>query len=120
MSGGSMTNEGQDTLRRWFERYIGLFRDREGFLHPMLELKLCHSLRVAKNAGFIAAALNFPEAEKLLAEDLGLVHDVGRFTQFAQYGSFRDADTMDASSWRTTISRPEPTSKTAARGPSCS
>ena len=51
-----MTNEGQDTLRTWFERYVDGFRDREGFLHPLLELKRCHSLRVAENAGIIAAA----------------------------------------------------------------
>ena len=87
--------EGQDPLWTWFERYIDRFRDREGVLHPMLELKRCHSLRVAENAGVIAAALSLPESEQLLAEGVGLVHDVGRFTRFAQYGSFRDADTVD-------------------------
>jgi hypothetical protein len=90
-----MTKEEQDSLRTWFERYIDRFRNREGILHPMLELKRCHSLRVAENAGFIAATLSFPESEQHLAEGVGLVHDVGRFTQFAQHGSFRDADTVD-------------------------
>lgn len=90
-----MTKEGQESLRTWFERYVDRFRDRDGFLHPMLELKRCHSLRVAENARFIAAALSFPESEQRLAEGVGLVHDVGRFTQFAQHGSFRDADTVD-------------------------
>lgn len=92
---GSMTKEGQDTLQTWFERYIDRFYDRDGVLHPMLELKRRHSLRVAENARFIAAALSFPEREQRLAEGVGLVHDVGRFTQFAQHGSFRDADTVD-------------------------
>ena len=90
-----MTKKGQDTLRTWFESYIDRFRDRDGFLHSMLELKRCHSLRVAGNARFIAAALSLPESEQRLAEGVGLVHDVGRFTQFARYGSFRDADTVD-------------------------
>jgi len=95
MKCGNMTREEQGSLRTWFESYVEGFRDRGGFLHPLLELKRCHSLRVAGNAGFIAAALSFPKSEQRLAEGFGLVHDVGRFTQFAQYGSFRDADTVD-------------------------
>ena len=90
-----MTKEGQDSLRTWFERYIDRFRDREGVLSPLLDLKHAHSLRVAENAAFIAAALSLPETERRLAEGAGLVHDVGRFTQFTRHGSFRDADTVD-------------------------
>jgi hypothetical protein len=83
MQGGSMTKEKQGFLQAWFERYVERFRDREGVLPPMLDLKYCHSLRVAENA------------ERRLAEGFGLVHDVGRFTQYARYGSFQDADTVD-------------------------
>lgn len=90
-----MTKQEQSPLRRWFEGYIDQFRDRHGVLHPLLELKRIHSLRVAENGRFIAAALGFPEAEQSFAEDCGLVHDVGRFPQFCRFGSFRDADTVD-------------------------
>lgn len=90
-----MTREEKNDLRTWFERYVDGFRDQDGVLHPLLELKRCHSLRVAENAGVIAGDLYFPESEKRLAEGFGLVHDVGRFAQFARYGSFRDADTVD-------------------------
>jgi hypothetical protein len=95
MKCGNMTKEEQDSLKTWFEHYTNQFRDQDGVLHPLLELKRCHSLRVAGNARFIAAALSFPESEQRLAEGVGLVHDAGRFTQFAQYGSFRDSDTVD-------------------------
>jgi len=90
-----MTKEERDFLEIWFEDYIGQFRDQDGALHPMLELKRCHSIRVAENARFIAAALNLPKAGQCLAESAGLVHDVGRFTQFTRHGSFRDADSVD-------------------------
>lgn len=90
-----MTKEEQDSLQTWFKHYTDGFRDQDGGLHPLLELKRCHSLRVAGNARFIADALKFPEPERRLAETAGLVHDAGRFTQFVRYGSFRDADTVD-------------------------
>lgn len=90
-----MTKEEHQTLRGWFEHYTDRFRDPNGGLHPLLELKRCHSLRVADNACCIAKALKFSSSERLLAETAGLLHDVGRFTQFVRYGSYRDADTVD-------------------------
>ena len=90
-----MTKEEQDSLQTWFEHYTNQFRDQDGVLHPLLELKRCHSLRVAGNARFIADALKFSKSERRLAETAGLVHDAGRFTQFVRYGSFRDSDTVD-------------------------
>ncbi len=90
-----MTKKEQDSLRKWFEDYVDQFRGRDGVLHPLLELKRLHSRRVAENAAFVAGALALQEEERILAEGCGLVHDVGRFSQFARYGSFRDADTVD-------------------------
>lgn len=90
-----MTEKEQKFLRMWFQDYVDRFCDSQGVLHPMLELKRSHSLRVARNAKLIAVGLDLPEAERRIAEGTGLVHDVGRFTQFAQYGSYRDADTID-------------------------
>ena len=95
MKCGNMTKEEQDSLQTWFEHYTNQFCDQDGVLHPLLELKRCHSLRVAGDARFIADALKFPESELRLAETAGLVHDAGRFTQFVRYGSFRDSDTVD-------------------------
>lgn len=90
-----MTKEEQDSLQAWFELYTDQFRDQDGGLHPLLELKRCHSLRVAGNARCIAEALRFSLSERRLAETAGLLHDVGRFTQFVRYGSYRDSDTVD-------------------------
>lgn len=64
-------------------------------MHPLLELKFTHSLRVAENANHIAEVLCLSETERYMAEGAGVVHDVGRFVQFVRYGSFRDTDTVD-------------------------
>jgi hypothetical protein len=90
-----MTKEELGSLEVWFQKYLDRFRNGDGVLHPMLELKCCHSIRVAENAAFIAASLKATEPEKYLAEGAGLVHDVGRFTQYAEYGTFGDAETID-------------------------
>jgi len=90
-----MTKEEQASLQAWFEHYINRFCDKDGGLHPLLKLKLCHSLRVAGNARYIAEALKYSKSERRLAEAAGLLHDVGRFSQFVRYGSYRDSDTVD-------------------------
>ena len=90
-----MTKRQQNRIRIWFEQYINSFRDDKNVLLPALELKYQHSLRVAQNARQIGFGINLAEAEVLLAEICGLVHDIGRFQQYERYGSFRDEDTMD-------------------------
>jgi hypothetical protein len=78
---------------RW-RAYVERFRT-DGTLHPMHQLKLEHTLRVAADARAIAQGMDWPEAEQNLAEAIGLCHDIARFPQFAQYKSFSDADTVD-------------------------
>jgi hypothetical protein len=90
-----MTNEVKSLLHTWFESYINRFRDANGILPPALELKYFHSLRVAENARIIAEGFGLSAAEISLAHGCGLLHDIGRFTQFVNYGSFRDANTVD-------------------------
>jgi len=90
-----MTEKDLEFLKVWFKRSVDAFRNKNGVLHPMLELKLSHSLRVAENARLIAVSLGIPTEDQYIAEGVGLLHDVGRFTQFARYGSFRDSDTVD-------------------------
>ena len=78
---------------RW-RAYVDRFR-KDGALHPMHQLKLEHTVRVAADARAVAAGLGWPEAEQNLAEAIGLCHDIARFPQFAQYQTFSDADSID-------------------------
>jgi len=89
-----MTTETLDLLTQRFRAYVDRFR-ADGVLHPMHQLKLEHTIRVAADARFIAAGMNWPEREVNLAEAVGLFHDIARFPQFQQYRSFSDADTVD-------------------------
>lgn len=89
-----MTAETLDLLTQRFRAYVDRFRTGDG-LHPMHQLKLEHTIRVAADARAIAAGMNWPEREVNLAEAVGLFHDIARFPQFQQHRSFSDADTVD-------------------------
>ena len=90
-----MTKRERDSLQIWFERYVNRYRNADGVLPAALELKYHHSRRVADNARLIAQMLGWGQAEILIAESCGLIHDIGRFPQHFRYGSFHDADTVD-------------------------
>ena len=77
-------------LRQWFDDYAYSFRGHESQLPFALQLKLDHSRRVAALARRIAADLQWPEEEIQTAEALGLLHDVARFSQFVEFGTFHD------------------------------
>lgn len=62
---------------------------------PKIKLKIDHTYRVASLCERIAQSLSLPQPEKDLAWLCGLLHDVGRFEQLRQYGTFNDAQSID-------------------------
>ena len=60
-----------------------------------LLLKKEHSLRVAQLCASLANKLELNEQECELAGLIGLLHDLGRFTQFEKHKSFDDSKTED-------------------------
>lgn len=55
-----------------------------------IERKEKHSLRVVERSTMIANYLNLNEEDRLLAELIGLLHDIGRFEQVRRYNTFSD------------------------------
>ena len=80
----------EKSLFKWFDEYVRQFAGQSGNLTPMLQLKFDHSRRVADNAADIGKDLGFKPDDVRAARILGLFHDVGRFTQFADHQTFRD------------------------------
>ncbi len=58
-------------------------------------LKIKHTYRVAALCERIAESLNLSKDSVDFAWFLGLLHDIGRFEQVRQYGTFHDADSVD-------------------------
>lgn len=60
-----------------------------------VELKIDHTYRVADLCERIAQEEMLPEQDVRLAWLLGMLHDVGRFEQLRQYGTFMDAESVN-------------------------
>jgi hypothetical protein len=82
-------------IQRWFGEYVDDFRGPDQKLPPLLQLKLEHSLRVAEDARGMAIDLGWPEADVNTAEAIGILHDVGRFSQYAEFKTLSDRQSIN-------------------------
>ncbi len=83
-----------ESIRRWFKAYVDGFYRECGRLHQ-LELKELHSRRVAENAALLADDMKWHDDERNTAVAAGLLHDLGRFPQYRDYGTFYDFRSID-------------------------
>lgn len=80
----------------FFEKYVASFIDCDDELvSESLMMKKEHSKRVASLSRLIAEKLLLDQEEQDLAEFIGLVHDLGRFSQFTQYRTFNDEESVN-------------------------
>ena len=80
------------------ERALGAFREYVDGYHTETEkvrLKIEHTYRVAELSEKIALSLGMSKEDVDLAWLVGLLHDIGRFEQLKNYGTFLDADSID-------------------------
>lgn len=74
---------------------FGEYVDNYDIAKDMIRLKVEHTYRVAALCEQIAGSLKLPEEELDLAWLIGLLHDIGRFEQQKNYGTFNDAISID-------------------------
>jgi hypothetical protein len=90
-----MTRDFLAALTRRFYAYLDGFRLPDGSLQEMLQLKLDHTASVVKNVRLIMAGEGWPEGTRVLGEACALLHDVGRFSQLRDFGTFQDSKSID-------------------------
>jgi hypothetical protein len=78
-------------LRKWFSNYVAAYCRDDSCHNEAVRLKEEHTERVCKEIVMLGGALNLPAQDILLAETMALFHDLGRFKQYATYGTFQDA-----------------------------
>lgn len=81
-------------LEQWFLDYVGPFINGNG-ASEVLRTKRDHSRRVAEEMTGIARDLGLAEDDIHTARILGWMHDIGRFSQYAQYQTLRDGQSVD-------------------------
>ncbi len=90
-----MNNGTLDRMKSWFAGYCGTFYTENAADNRNIRLKEEHTLRVLANMNLLTESLDLAEHERLLGEAVALFHDVGRFQQYRQYKTFRDADSAN-------------------------
>ena len=81
----------RERVKEVFQKYT----DAYDVSDEKIRLKIYHTYRVADLCERIAKSENLSESEVTLAWLLGMLHDIGRFEQQRQYGTFSDADSVD-------------------------
>ncbi|MDA8387907.1 MAG: HD domain-containing protein [Nitrospiraceae bacterium] len=86
-----MTEEDFARLKRRFLRYVRDYRMETPAERQNIALKRAHTLRVCRNMGFITRGEGISGADARLARAAALLHDAGRFPQYARWRTFNDA-----------------------------
>ncbi len=79
----------------WFNNYCNLFTKLTESQQLNFAIKREHSLRVADIALLLADKLEWTDEEKQIAFLIGLLHDIGRFSQVVEFDTFSDDKSID-------------------------
>ena len=82
-------------LESWFDDFIISFENQYPQFLSKFNLKRVHSQMVADEIITIANAIGLEPEDTALAKVIGLLHDIGRFPQFAGYTTFDDRISVD-------------------------
>jgi len=83
------------TLTKLYDAYVDTYRDAEGKLPDMMQLKRTHTAFVVRNAAAIADGEGFSPEEREVSVAAALLHDTGRYEQLKRYNTFKDSDSVD-------------------------
>jgi len=79
-----------DELERWFDAYTGRFFGSDEYVNMHLRLKQEHTRRTRGEILYLAGRLALDDNQTRVAETIALLHDIGRFPQFARYRTYND------------------------------
>lgn len=79
----------------WFNNYCNSFTELTDKQQVNFDIKKEHSQRVANIALTISERLQWNEKEQKMAFLIGLLHDIGRFRQLAEFDTFSDDKSID-------------------------
>jgi len=82
-------------IRFWFLEYAAGYGQGDPDQHYHFELKRRHSLRVCAQMKHLARELGLSSPEIDTARIIGLLHDVGRFEQYARFRTYADSVSLD-------------------------
>lgn len=92
-----------EDIKNWFFTYVDNFKSGDDALTENTLLKENHTIRVCNEILTLGNALELRTDELYLAEITALLHDIGRFEQYARYKTFVDAKSLNHAALGTEI-----------------
>lgn len=80
-----------EKINKAFDEYVSDY----DMNNSMINLKYYHTYRVAEQSLAISKSLNLSKEDESLAYLIGILHDIGRFSQARDYGTFDDNKSID-------------------------
>lgn len=90
-----ITNDLVKKYKNWFIHYTQKVIDKYPDLSENIKIKVDHCWKVSAEIVGLARNLKLAENDVLLAETIGLFHDVGRFRQYVRYQTFSDSKSQN-------------------------
>lgn len=84
-----------EEFRVWFDDYVAGFYGRDEFVNANIKLKEDHSNRTCEEMAYLVEQLGLEPNQRELLEAVALLHDVGRFEQFAKYRTYNDPKSVN-------------------------
>ena len=84
-----------EELTKLYDAYVDTYREADGKLPVMMQLKRTHTAFVVRNAEAIADGEGFTAEEREVSLAAALLHDTGRYEQLKRYNTFKDSDSVD-------------------------
>ena len=90
-----MTIDDLEKIKTWFLTYARQCMQCGPDCREQLEPRLEHTLSVAVECRLLAHALGWSADRAYTGEAIGMLHDTGRFSQYADFRTFVDSDSVD-------------------------
>lgn len=90
----SLKKNDLQALKNWFRSYVDRF-SLPGPDHVNIQIKEEHTWNVCREITDLAKSVGLTRGGTRLAEAIALLHDTGRFEQYARYGTFVDGISED-------------------------
>lgn len=82
-------------LSAWFSSFVAGFQAESASGQRNYDLKVEHTLRVREVMARLTASLELTPEERTLAAAIAICHDIGRFPQYRDFGTFNDASSIN-------------------------
>jgi len=84
-----------DNIKTWFDGYINSFSIENKEIEQNIDIIRSHSFHVVGLIEELGLQSNLSDTDIYLAKVCGLLHDIGRFNQLLNHGTFSDTDQIN-------------------------